>query len=106
MPDENQNQQNLIEATIERLVRARMYEGIVLDEQTALREQVTEEVEDCVKDVLLQALSDEQLEDLDRRLDAGMTDKEEQEYFLNVGVDYRPLLEQALVKLGEDGGRA
>lgn len=103
MPDENQNQQNLIETTIERLVRARTYEGMTSDEQSALREQVTEEVEDCIKDVLLRALSDEQLEELDRRLDAGMTDDEEQEYFLNAGIDYRPLLEQALTQLGEGG---
>ncbi len=100
MPNENQDQQDLIENTIGRLVNARMRAGMTPEEQSALREQAAAEVEDCIRDVLLQALSDEQLEELDRRIDAGMSDEEEQEFFLNAGVDYRPLLMQALSQLG------
>ena len=99
MPNENQDQQNLIEATIEQLANTRMYKGMTAEEQSAVREQAEAEVEDCIKDVLLRALSTEQLEELNRRMDAGMSDEEEQEFFLNAGIDYRPLLVQALSQL-------
>lgn len=103
MPEENQNQQNLIEATIARLVQAQVHAGMTPEEQLAVREQAEQTVEDCIKDVLLNALSDEQLEELSRRMDAGMSDEEEQAFFLNAGVDYRPLLERALAQL--NGGQ-
>lgn len=103
MPDENQNQQNLIETIIERLVKAQACAEMTPEEQLALREQAEQTVEDCIKDVLLNALSDEQLEELSQRMDAGMSDEEEQAFFLSAGVNYRPLLEQALAQL--NGGQ-
>ena len=59
-------------------------------------------VEDRLKDVLLDALLLEQLEDLNRRSESGMSDIEVQQFFLTAGVDYKPLMEKALAEIEQE----
>lgn len=96
MPEENQNQPNPIEAVIERIAVLQGVEAMPPESQAQLRAQIRKVVEDRVEDVMLNALSDEKLAELNQRLDGEMSDGELEAFFLNAGVDYKPLLEQAL----------
>lgn len=99
MPEENQNQSNPIEAMIERIAVLQGVETMPPENQVQLRAQIRKVVEDRVEDVMLNALSDEKLVELNQRLDEEMSDEELEQFFMNAGVDYKPLLEQALSDL-------
>lgn len=96
MPEENQNQSNPIEAVIERIAAMQGVETMPLENQAQLKGQIRKVVEDRVEDVMLNALPDAKLMELSQRLDGEMSDQELEQFFANAGVDYKPLLEQAL----------
>ena len=106
MPETNQNQQNLAEIAVERLVAAHSNEAMTPAEREEVRAWATRVVGDGINEVLLQALSDEQLEELDRRMEAGASQDEVEQFFLSAGVDYQPILEQALQQIvAQNGGQ-
>ncbi len=83
---------------IKQFVEKQVGTTIAPDEQ----EELYALVEDRLKDVLLDALLLEQLEDLNRRSESGMSDIEVQQFFLTAGVDYKPLMEKALAEIEQE----
>lgn len=83
---------------IKQFVEKQVGTTIAPDEQ----EELYALVEDRLKDVLLDALSLEQLEDLNRRSESGMSDIEVQQFFLTAGVDYKPLMEKLWLRLSKN----
>lgn len=91
-------QERLLAAYINRLLIDKGELATDTKTQAKQREQLKRQINDAMEMAMVQALSDDQLEEFDRRLDDGMTDAEMEEFLEGTGVDFVEATKKALIE--------
>lgn len=97
MPEFKLSKNKLLTLFVDRMMVDKGVDGMSLGEQADLRTALAKELDTEIQSAMLDALSLEQLEELDRRLDDGMTDEELELFFeYSEGVDFQKVIKDAM----------
>lgn len=97
MPEFKISKNKLLTLFVDRMMVDKGIDGMSLGEQADLRQALAKELDTEIQSAMLEALSIEQLEELDRRLDDGMTDEELELFFeYSEGVDFQAVVSGAM----------
>lgn len=94
MPEVKPTKDGLLTAYVNKMMKEKGLEG---EQYEQLRRQLKEKLEEQVEEAMIRMLSDEQLLELDARLDEGMSDEELEGFFEGAGVNLEAAAEQAMV---------
>lgn len=86
MPEAKLTEEEVLNAFVEKMLTDK---GVKLspEAEADLKASLTEKLEEQIEQAVIRTLSDEQLADLDRKLEAGMNDDELEEFFAVAGID-------------------
>ena len=98
MPNIKITQDQVIAVYLERMLKDKGEWAEDAQEQKRQIERLRQKLDERVEREMIRALSDDQLDELDRRLDDGMTDDEMEEFLENTGVDFGAAARKAMVE--------
>lgn len=96
MPETTPSQEQILSAFVLKMMQDKGVTGLSDDERNRLRMNLQDKLEEQIERALVEMLSDEQLIELDKRLDEGMTDEEVEAFFLEAGVDAEQAMADAM----------
>lgn len=94
----------LLSLYVDQLMAHKGVGSLNLDEQKQLKAKLEQKLDYSIQEAMIDALSNEKLEELDRRLDEGMTDEELELFFEynSPEVEMKSVLADVLEKFSED----
>ena len=98
MPNIKITQDQVIAVYLERMLKDKGEWAEDAQEQKRQIERLRQKLDERVEREMIRALSDDQLDELDRRLDDGMTDDEMEEFLENTGVDFGAAARKAMIE--------
>lgn len=98
MPEIKPTQTKLINVFVDKMMADKGLDAMSAEEQAMLRKSLREKVEEQVEQAMLGALTDAQLLELERLMDAEASDEELDKFFDNSGADFDGAAEEALVE--------
>lgn len=101
MPEEKPNQEKILSAFVIKMMADKGVEGMSSEDQDRLRMRLQEKLQEQVEQALVRMLTDEQLEELDRKLDAGASDEEIETFFAESGADAEKAMTDAMAAFRE-----
>ena len=96
MPETTPSEEQILSAFVLKMMQDKGLTGMSDDERSRLRLNLQDKLEEQIERALIEMLSDEQLVELDRRLDEGMTEEEVEAYFLGAGTDANQVMADAM----------
>lgn len=87
MPESTPNQDQILSAFVIKMMQDKGITGMSEEERSRLRMSLQDKLEEQIERALIEMLSDEQLIELDKKLDEGVTDEEVEAFFLESGAD-------------------
>ncbi len=96
MPESKPNQEEILSAFVIKMMQDKGLAGMPDEERNRLRMNLQEKLQEQIERALVEMLSDEQLLELDRRLDEGITDEEIETFFLTSGADTDKVMTDAM----------
>lgn len=104
MPEFQISNNKLLSLFVDRLMADKGAGALGLDEQRALKTKLMRKLDRDIQEAMLDALPDERLEELDRRLDEGMTDEELELFFEynSPEVEMKLIITRTLERFRED----
>ena len=98
MPNIKITQDQVIAVYLERMLKDKGEWAEDAQEQKRQMERLRQKLDERVEREMIRALSDDQLDELERRLDDGMTDDEMEEFLENTGVDFGAAARKAMIE--------
>lgn len=96
MPESKPNQDEILSAFVIKMMQDKGLPDMSEETRSRLRMSLQDKLEEQIEQALVGMLSDEQLMELDRKLDEGATDEEVEAFFLNSGADANVAMTDAM----------
>lgn len=92
MPETILTKEQMLDILLDKMLEGSGEQGLSLSDRAEMRLKLEQRIEDG----MIQALSDEQLEELERLVDAEASDEEIDQFFADSGVDFDEAAAQAV----------
>ena len=87
MPESTPSQEQILSAFVIKMMQDKGITGLSDEERDRLRMNLQDKLEEQIERALIEMLSDEELIELDKKLNEGVTDEEIEAFFLGTGAD-------------------
>lgn len=96
MPESKPNQEEILSAFVIKMIQDKGLGEMSDEERSRLRMNLQDKLQEQIEQALIGMLSDEQLAELDEKLDNGATDEEVEAFFLATGADANKAMTDAM----------
>lgn len=98
MPEVNLTKNQIATVFVDKILAEKGLTDLSPEQQVRLREQLKAKLDEQVDQAMLRALSDEQLDELEKLIDDGASDEQIDDFFNRTNVDFTAAVQETMVE--------